>query len=358
MNTLAPEFQDHTPINIATDRALENTMLSPRFYTTDFKELDAFNIESMRGDWDRLMAEFESDPNNAHFQRPENMLKDYSKLPEGLYQEFLDFLISSITSEFSGCVLYAEIKKKVTNPDLKNLFGYMARDESRHAGFINQWLKDFGIGVDLGFLARTKKYTFFKPKFIFYATYLSEKIGYARYITIFRLVQQKPELRFHPIFLWFEKWCNDEFRHGEAFAILMRSDKKLTSGLNCYWIRFFLLAVYATMYVRDHARVEFHQALNVSPTDYDREVLKVTSEISKQIFPFTINLDDARVWAYFDKLRVISERMDELKTQNNLLSKFKRLGCGVQAGLTFIKLYFVPVVPNQLPSNVRLQPVW
>jgi len=112
------------------------------------------------------------------------------------------------------------------------------------------------------------------------------------------------------------------------------------------------------MYVRDHARVEFHQALNVSPTDYDREVLKVTSEISKQIFPFTINLDDARVWAYFDKLRVISERMDELKTQNNLLSKFKRLGCGVQAGLTFIKLYFVPVVPNQLPSNVRLQPVW
>ena len=353
------EEQAKLDSGFATDVAMQNTLLTPRFYTTDFDELDAIDVSSVRQDWDALIAEMVSDPNKGHFKKNEDWDQvDWDGMDPELRKEFIDFLISSCTAEFSGCVLYKEMKRRGTNKDVTQLFQLMARDEARHAGFINDALREAGVAVNLGFLTQKKKYTYFRPKFIYYATYLSEKIGYARYITIFRHLQAHPEQRFHPIFKWFEEWCNDEFRHGEAFALLMKTDPKLTSGSNVYWIKFFLTAVYATMYVRDHQRPAFHKALGVDTDWYGQEVFRKTSELTKQIFPITLDIDHPRWMPGLKRLQKANADLATAMTRSGTGALAARASARARAAAAFAGLLSIPAVRHQVPASTRLEPCY
>ena len=344
--------------NVTTRMAQETTALSPRFYTTDYDELDATDVSPVRKEWDALIDYLKSDKNRNHFKRGEDWDFDPNSITPELRKELIDFMVSSLTAEFSGCVLYAEMKKRGSNPDIKELFRCMARDEARHAGFINDALKDFDIGVDLGFLTKKKQYTFFRPKFIFYATYLSEKIGYARYITIFRLLQQHPEYRFHPIFKWFEEWCTDEFTHGEAFALLMRANTKLLSGVNRLWIRFFQLAVFSTMWVRDHRRRVFHKALGLDPSAYGMKVFQITLQISRQVFPVLLDIESPAFRRGLDSLKRIDDAIARAEEKGGVWAKARVFGLKIRAGMVFLRLFARKPQTNQLPELSRLYPVW
>jgi len=343
----------------ATALAMQDTLLTPRFYTTDFDEMDAIDVTPVRADWDELLAQMKSDPNKGHFKKNEDWDHiDWDGMEPELKKEFIDFLVSSCTAEFSGCVLYKEMKRRGNNPDICELFSYMSRDEARLAGFINDALREAGVAVNLGFLTKAKKYTYFRPKFIYYATYLSEKIGYARYITIYRHLEAHPEHRFHPIFKWFKEWCNDEFSHGEAFALLMKTDPKLTSGRNVLWIKFFLTAVYSTMHVRDHQRPAFHAALGVDTDWYGQEVFRKTSEISKQVFPITLDIDHPRWMPGLKRLQKASADMDRAKKAGGIGGFFGKASAGTRAALAFVSLYTIPSIKHRVPASTRLEPAY
>lgn len=99
----------------------------------------------------------EDDPNRLHFRRRSSFAGIVEALPPAVCDEFVAFMISSMTSKFSGCVLYSEIARRTTNPEIRRLMRLLTRDESRHAGFLKDSLKDAGMPVSLSFLTKAKK---------------------------------------------------------------------------------------------------------------------------------------------------------------------------------------------------------
>ena len=152
----------------------KETILSPRFYTTDFEAMENMDLSINEEELEAICEEFRKDYNRHHFVRNNEFEGAAEKLDPETRELFVDFLEGSCTSEFSGFLLYKELSKRIKdkNPLLAECFAHMARDEARHAGFLNKSMSDFGLQLDLGFLTANKDYTYFPPRSIFYATYL------------------------------------------------------------------------------------------------------------------------------------------------------------------------------------------
>uniref|UniRef100_A0A0B5VUS6 Probable magnesium-protoporphyrin IX monomethyl ester [oxidative] cyclase n=1 Tax=Vertebrata lanosa TaxID=1261582 RepID=A0A0B5VUS6_9FLOR len=335
-----------------SSKKIEETLLTPRFYTTDFEEMAGLDISLNTEEFEALLQEFRYDYNKKHFIRDEDFNKSWSTLDSETKLLFIEFLERSCTAEFSGFLLYKELSRRLSknNPVLAECFLLMSRDEARHAGFLNKAIGDFNISLDLGFLTKSRKYTFFSPKFIFYATYLSEKIGYWRYITIYRHLEKYPEHRVYPIFKFFENWCQDENRHGDFFAALLKSQPQfLNNTKSKLWCRFFLVSVFATMYLNDFQRSDFYKSIGLDARQYDMQVIRKTNESASRVFPLALNVDKPEFFQYLDKCATENKRLLEVeKSKKHRITKiFKKALAYIKISSNIIKIYFIKPIESQ-----------
>ena len=344
---------------VATKEPVKDTILTPRFYTTDFEAMAAMDLQPNEAELEAICEEFRKDYNRHHFVRNDEFDGAADKLDPETREVFVEFLEQSCTSEFSGFLLYKELSRRIKqkNPLLAECFAHMARDEARHAGFLNKSMSDFGMQLDLGFLTANKDYTFFKPKFIFYATYLSEKIGYWRYNAIFRHLEKNPDSKIFPIFNFFENWCQDENRHGDFFDALMKSQPDTVRGpIAKLWCRFFLLAVFATMYVRDVARKEFYEALGLDARTYDRMVIEKTNETSARVFPVVLDVKNEKFWTSLERLVNNNAELEVANASGSIapVKLIRKLPFWIANGAEMAKLFLMsPVDSNKFQPAVR-----
>ncbi len=337
----------------------KDTILTPRFYTTDFDAMAEMPISANEDELRAIIQEFRVDYNRNHFVRDAEFDQSWDHIDGRTREMFVEFLERSCTAEFSGFLLYKELSRKLKgrNPVLAEGFQLMSRDEARHAGFLNKAMTDFNLSLDLSFLTKSKSYTYFEPKFIFYATYLSEKIGYWRYITIYRHLEAHPEDRVYPIFRFFENWCQDENRHGDFFDAVLRANPQFLDGLKArLWCRFFLLSVFATMYLNDLQRRDFYAAIGLDAREYDKEVIQKTNETAGRVFPVILDVDHPSFYAGLERCVANNARLSEIAESSAPapLKLLQKLPLYLSNAVHLIKLYFLkPIRVDNLAGTVR-----
>ncbi|NEP60572.1 MAG: magnesium-protoporphyrin IX monomethyl ester (oxidative) cyclase [Symploca sp. SIO2G7] len=327
----------------------KETLLAPRFYTTDFEEMAQMDISLNEDELLAILEEFRVDYNRHHFIRDEEFKQSWDHIDGETRELFIEFLERSCTAEFSGFLLYKELGRRLKkrSPVLAECFTLMSRDEARHAGFLNKAMSDFNLSLDLGFLTKNKNYTFFKPKFIFYATYLSERIGYWRYITIYRHLEAHPEDQIYPIFRFFESWCQDENRHGDFFDAIMKTQPQFLNDWRAkLWCRFFLLSVFATMYLNDIQRSGFYTSIGLDARDYDKYVIGRTNETTGRVFPVVLDVENPE---FYDRLEFCVKNNDQLReiassNKPKVLKFLQKLPYYLSNAWQFLRLYLMKPV--------------
>ncbi|CAM8884935.1 unnamed protein product [Rhodiola kirilowii] len=317
--------------------AIKETLLAPRFYTTDFDEMERlFNTEINKNlneaEFEALLQEFKTDYNQKHFVRNKEFKEAADKLQGPLRQIFVEFLERSCTAEFSGFLLYKELGRRLkkTNPVVAEIFSLMSRDEARHAGFLNKGLSDFNLALDLGFLTKARKH-----------------------------LKTNPEYQCYPIFKYFENWCQDENRHGDFFSALMKAQPQFLNDWKAkLWSRFFCLSVYVTMYLNDTQRTAFYEGIGLDTKEFDMHVIIETNRTTARIFPAVLDVENPEFKRKLDRMAAINEKLVAVGENQDmpLVKNLKRIPLVAALASELLAAYLMPPIESGSMDFAEFEP--
>jgi magnesium-protoporphyrin IX monomethyl ester (oxidative) cyclase len=150
------------------------------------------------------------------------------------------------------------------------------------------------------------------------------------------------------LFRFFESWCQDENRHGDFFAALLKSQKNLLNNIEAkLWCKFFLLSVFVTMYLNDCQRSNFYSSIGLDTRQFDKYVIKKTNQSAGTLFPIIYNTEDPKFFLLLDQCEKANCSLIESEKEDNFLKVLKKIPAYFSMISGLIQLYFLPDVETK-----------
>ena len=137
----------------------------------------------------------------------------------------------------------------------------------------------------------------------------------------------------------------------------MKSQPQFLNDLKArLWSRFFLLSVFATMYLNDVQRYHFYESLGLDAREYDKHVIKQTNATAGRVFPVVLDVEHPDFYQRLEKCVANNEKLSAIASSNAPapVKLLRKLPHYVSNGVELIKMYFIkPIRVDQLADTVR-----
>jgi magnesium-protoporphyrin IX monomethyl ester (oxidative) cyclase len=130
----------------------------------------------------------------------------------------------------------------------------------------------------------------------------------------------------------------------------MKSQKPL---LNTYearlWSKFFLLSVFATMYLNDLQRSGFYATIGLDSRKFDIHVIRKTNQSSARLFPVILDVDHPEFFSLLDICSDANTKLIEIEktSENDIICFLSKLPQYLTMAVSLLKLYFLPPIETK-----------